>query len=78
MRKETQTFGHVTADLAMIRADIKSAETTLAALISERDKVKVENRRPPRIQLLVPAHISGPSRAIPDRPAPGGPPEPEK
>ena len=51
MRKETQTFGHVTADLAMIRADIKSAKTTLAALISERDKVKVENRRPPRIQL---------------------------
>jgi len=60
MRKEAEKFGLATVDMEMIQADIKNAETVLAVLRTERDKVKVECRRAPRIQLLVPAQVSGP------------------
>jgi len=59
MRKEAEKFGVTTVDMAMVQTDIKNAETVLAALRTERDKAKVEHRRAPRIQLLVPAQASG-------------------
>ena len=58
MQKEAEKFGVTTVDMAMLQTDIKNAETVLAALRTERDKVKVEHRRAPRIQLLVPAQAS--------------------
>jgi hypothetical protein len=67
LRKESMNFGHVTVDMAMLRADIKYAEATLAALIAERDKVRVECRRAARVQLLIPAHLSGPPARNCDR-----------
>ena len=73
-RKEAEKFGLATTDMEMIQADIKNADAVLNALATERDKVKVECRRVPRVQLLVPAYVSGPSAAIPDRPAAGRPP----
>ncbi len=50
-----EKFGVSTVDMEMLLADIHNAETVLNAVASERDKLKVENRSTPRIQLLIPA-----------------------
>ncbi len=52
---EATKFGNSTVDMEMLLADIKNADATLNQLAAERDKLRVENRSLPRIQLLVPA-----------------------
>ena len=52
---EATRFGNSTVDMEMLLSDIKNAETVLNQLASECDKLRVENRAAPRIELLVPA-----------------------
>ncbi len=52
---EATKFGNSTVDMEMLLADIKNADFVLNQLASERDKLRVENRQAPRINLLIPA-----------------------
>jgi uncharacterized protein involved in exopolysaccharide biosynthesis len=54
-QREVERFGNSTVDMDMLLSDIKNAEVVLNQLVLERDKLRVENRAGPRIQLLVQA-----------------------
>jgi hypothetical protein len=58
-QSETARFDNVTVDQEMLRADIKNSESVLAALSAERDKMRVECRRQPRVQLLIAPGVAG-------------------
>jgi chromosome segregation ATPase len=68
IRKSAESFGRVTANMKLIQSTLKNAEAALASLSTERDKVRVECRRPVRIQLFVPAHSAPPSPPNPKCP----------
>jgi septal ring factor EnvC (AmiA/AmiB activator) len=76
--KEAERFSGATVDMEMLRSDIKNAETVLAALATERDKLKVEMRAMPRVTLLQRAEASDSSTPIPAQPAAEEPPRAEK
>ncbi len=52
LRKQAQQFGNSSVDVEMLREDILVRERSLDAIASERDKLKVELRSPPRIEVL--------------------------
>ena len=52
---EATRFGNSSVDMEMLLADIKNAEIVLNQLASERDKLRVENRSKPRIEMLIAA-----------------------
>ncbi len=51
MKKQAEQFGSSSVDVEMLRADIAVREKSLDQIASERDKLKVELRSPPRIEL---------------------------
>ena len=52
---EATKFGQSSVDMEMLLADIRNADYVLNQMASERDKLRVENRQAPRINLLIPA-----------------------
>ena len=52
---EASKFGNSTVDMEMLLSDIKNAERFLNTLTTIRDKLRVENRSRPRIELVLPA-----------------------
>jgi chromosome segregation ATPase len=61
-RKEAERLGAAAAEVAGLQSDIKNAETLLHELAAERDKFRVECRRAPRVQLLIPAAVHKPGK----------------
>jgi peptidoglycan hydrolase CwlO-like protein len=51
-QKEVVKFGYSSVDIEMLRADIKSAETLLSMLVTERDRLRIESRAGLRVTLL--------------------------
>ena len=47
-----EQFGSSSVDVEMLRADIAVREKSLDAIATERDKLRVELRSPPRIEIL--------------------------
>jgi polysaccharide biosynthesis transport protein len=51
LKKMAEQFGSSSVDVEMLRADILVREKSLESIASERDKLRVELRSPPRIEL---------------------------
>ena len=51
LKKQAEQFGSSSVDVEMLRADIIVREKSLDQIASERDKLRVELRSPPRIEL---------------------------
>ncbi len=51
LKKQAEQFGSSSVDVEMLRADIAVREKSLDTIASERDKLKVELRSPPRIYI---------------------------
>ena len=52
LRKQAEQFGSSSVDVEMLRADILVRDKSLDSIASERDKLRVELRSPPRIEVM--------------------------
>jgi polysaccharide biosynthesis transport protein len=52
LKKMAEQFGSSSVDVEMLRAEINVREKSLEALAAERDKLRIELRSPPRIEIM--------------------------
>jgi chromosome segregation ATPase len=57
LKKQAEQFGSSSVDVQMLRSDIEVREKSLEAIAAERDKLRVELRAPPRIDIMKGANV---------------------